>query len=109
MKRLLSVTSFTALLTLSRMLAGFLVAKVVAIYTGPAGLAMLGQLQNVIVSLNGLVSAPVGNGVVRYTAQYEKDGYRACSPWWRAALLWGGGLFVIFGALGIILSNKISQ
>lgn len=86
MKRLLSVTFFTALLTMSRMLSGFIVAKVVAVYIGPSGMAMLGQVQNVMVALNGLATSPAGSGVVRYTAQYNKDGYKACIPWWRASL-----------------------
>lgn len=86
MKRLLSVTFFTAILTLTRMLSGFIVAKVVAVYVGPSGMAVLGQIQTVMTTLNGLATSPAGNGVVRYTAQYHKEGYKACAPWWRASL-----------------------
>ncbi|HIH6830085.1 TPA: O-antigen flippase, partial [Enterobacter hormaechei] len=43
MKKLLSVTFFTGLLTLSRMMAGFLISKVIAVYTGTTGMALLGQ------------------------------------------------------------------
>ncbi|QXB22137.1 O-antigen translocase [Lelliottia amnigena] len=109
MRRLLSVTIFTALLTLMRMLAGFIVAKVVAIYTGPAGMAMLGQIQNVISSLNGLVAAAVGNGVVRYTAENDSYGYTACSPWWKAAVRWAVLLIAIVFPLGIIFSGLIAE
>ena len=48
MKRLLKVTAMTGLLTLLRMAMGFVIAKVVAVYTGPAGMAMLGQVQSKI-------------------------------------------------------------
>ena len=85
MKKLLSVTFFTGLLTLTRMLSGFIIAKVVAIYIGPSGMAMLGQLQTVITVLNGISTSPAGNGVVRYTAKYYKNGYDDCVPWWRAS------------------------
>ncbi|AWJ98878.1 O-antigen translocase [Escherichia coli] len=86
MKKLLSVTFFTGLLTLTRMLSGFIIAKVVAIYIGPSGMAMLGQLQTVITVLNGISTSPAGNGVVRYTAKYYKNGYDDCVPWWRASI-----------------------
>ncbi|EKM6346369.1 O-antigen flippase, partial [Cronobacter sakazakii] len=52
MSKIISVTAFTALLTFFKMLSGFAIAKVVAIYTGPTGMAMLGQVQSVIAGLN---------------------------------------------------------
>lgn len=109
MRRLLSVTAFTALLTLLKMIAGFVIAKVVAIYTGPTGMAMLGQVQSMVTGLNGLVTAPVGNGLVRYTAQYHHRGYSACAPWWRASLRWVCLLlaFVIPG--GFLFSRPLAD
>ena len=88
MKRLLSVTAFSALLTLLRMVVGFVIAKVIAVYTGPSGMAMLGQIQSLVNGLNGLVTAPAGSGLVRYTAQYHLRGFAACAPWWRASIRW---------------------
>lgn len=88
MKRLLTVTAFTAMLTLLRMAAGFAIAKIVAVYTGPTGMAMLGQVQSVVASLNGLVSSPAGSGIVRFTAEQHSQGFEACAPWWRASLQW---------------------
>jgi len=108
MKRLLKVTAMTGLLTLLRMVMGFVIAKVVAIYSGPTGLAMLGQVQSMVASLNGIINAPVGNGVVRYTAEYREQGMEACSPWWRAAWQWVLILSAIIIPLGLLLSKKIS-
>ncbi|MFM5840746.1 O-antigen translocase [Aeromonas caviae] len=108
MKRLLKVTAMTGLLTLLRMAMGFVIAKVVAIYTGPTGLAMLGQVQSMVASLNGIINAPVGNGVVRYTAEHQEQGMEACSPWWRAAWQWVLILSTIIIPLGLLLSKKIS-
>lgn len=88
MRRLLKVTAMTGLLTLLRMAVGFVIAKVVAVYTGPTGMAMLGQVQSMVGSLNGVVNAPVGSGIVRYTAEQHANGFDACSPWWRASLEW---------------------
>ena len=108
MRKIFSVTIFTAMLTLLRMLCGFAIAKIVAIYTGPAGMAMLGQMQSMITSLNGIVTSPVGSGVVRYTAEHVDNGYEACAKWWQASLQWAFGLFLIIAPLAVLLSNQIS-
>lgn len=108
MKRLLKVTAMTGLLTLLRMAMGFVIAKVVAIYTGPTGLAMLGQVQSMVASLNGIINAPVGNGVVRYTAEHQEQDMEACSPWWRAAWQWVLILSSIIIPLALLLSKDIS-
>jgi O-antigen/teichoic acid export membrane protein len=108
MKRLLKVTAMTGLLTLLRMAMGFVIAKVVAIYTGPTGLAMLGQVQSMVASLNGIINAPVGNGVVRYTAEHQDQGIETCFPWWRAAWQWVLIISAIVIPLGLLLSKKIS-
>lgn len=69
----------TGSLTLVKMLMGFIIAKVVAIY-GPSGMAMLGQIQSVVTSLNGLVNAPTSNGIIKYTAEFSPKGTEACAP-----------------------------
>ncbi|YCH29283.1 O-antigen translocase [Erwinia sp. D4-22] len=108
MRKLLSVTMFTGLLTLARMGAGFLIAKVVAVYTGPTGMAMLGQLQSMITALNGVATSPVGNGVVRYTSQNIELGLDNCSQWWRAGLIWALTIFLLLFPLGVFFSKEIS-
>ncbi len=108
MKRLLKVTSFTALLALLKMAIGFVIAKVIAIYTGPTGMAMLGQLQSVILVLVGISNSPVGAGVVRYTAEYNQQGLNACAPWWRASLQWALALLFIVIPIVCMLSDTLS-
>lgn len=105
MKRLLTVSFFTGLLALLRMLCGFAMAKVVAIYAGPTGLAMLGQLQSIVGAFSGVVNAPVGSGVVRYTAEQSKSGdITACVPWWRAAMQWVALLSILVVPAGLLLA-----
>ena len=108
MKRLLTVSLFTALLTVLKMACGFVIAKAVAIYTGPSGMAALGQVQNIVNSLNGLVTAPAASGVVRYTAEYQEQGYEVCAPWWRASLQWIVALILIVAPLGFLFSESLS-
>lgn len=108
MKRLLKVTAMTGLLTLLRMAMGFVIAKVVAIYTGPTGMAMLGQVQSMVGSLNGVINAPVGSGVVRFTAEHKGQGFIACAPWWRAALQWMLLISAIIIPCGLLLAESIA-
>lgn len=108
MKRLFKVTAMTGLLTLLKMAMGFVIAKVVAIYTGPTGMAMLGQVQSLVGSLNGIINAPAGSGVVRFTAEYKDQGFEACAPWWRAALQWVLIISAIAIPSGIILAEPVA-
>lgn len=108
MKRLLKVTAMTGLLTLLKMAMGFVIAKVVAIYTGPTGLAMLGQVQSMVGSLNGIINAPVGSGIVRYTAENKEQGFMACTPWWRASLQWVLVISSIAIPTGLLLADHIA-
>ncbi len=108
MKRLLKVTAMTGLLTLIKMAMGFVIAKVVAIYTGPTGMAMLGQVQSMVGSLNGIINAPAGSGVVRFTAEHKDDGFAACSPWWRASLQWVLIISAIAIPTGLLLADNIA-
>ncbi|QDO76391.1 MULTISPECIES: O-antigen translocase [Aeromonas] len=108
MKRLLKVTAMTGLLTLLRMAMGFVIAKVVAIYTGPTGLAMLGQVQSMVGSFNGIINAPAGSGVVRFTAEYKEQGFDACAPWWRSALQWVLIISAIAIPGGLLLAKQIA-
>ncbi|WP_116186099.1 O-antigen translocase [Pectobacterium aquaticum] len=109
MKKLLSVTLLSGLLTLARMGTGFVIAKIVAIYTGPSGMAMLGQIQSMVASLNGIVNAPVSSGIVRYTAEFEKGGLDACAPWWKASLWWLVVILCILMPTCFLLGHELSN
>lgn len=86
-----------------------LVAKVVAVYTGPSGMAMLGQIQSLVGALGGIAGSPGGNGLVRYTAEYRESGFDACAPWWSASLKWGLGLLVPISLLAALTAEPISE
>lgn len=108
MKRLLKVTAMTGLLTLLKMAMGFVIAKVVAIYTGPTGMAMLGQVQSMVISLNGVINAPVSSGIVRYTAEKHGEGFENCAPWWRASLQWVLIISAIIIPTGLLLAEHLA-
>lgn len=108
MKKIFKVTALSGLLTLLKMIMGFIIAKIIAIYTGPAGMAMLGQIQSIINSFNGIINSPVSSGIVRFTAENHSRGYDKCSPWWRASLEWMIVLCAVLIPLGVLSSDLLS-
>jgi O-antigen/teichoic acid export membrane protein len=81
----------------------FLSVKVTSVYLGPAGLGLMGQLQNFMAMTQGVVASGLNTGVVRRTAQVgDQPGARArlLSTALRLALM--GGLPV---ALVIALAS----
>lgn len=99
----------TGLLTVLKMAMGFVIAKVVAVYAGPTGMAMLGQLQSMVGAINGIANAPVGSGIVRFTAEKQNQGFEACSPWWRASVQWVLVISAIAIPAGLLLSGTMAE
>ncbi|QXB75432.1 O-antigen translocase [Enterobacter asburiae] len=108
MKRFFQVTILSAIYTFIKMIAGFIIGKVVAIYTGPTGVAMLGQVQSLMTIVTGVTTAPVSTGLVRYTAENWQEGKEACAPWWRACLKITLLLFLLIVPVFILFSKSLS-
>ncbi|HHQ4617387.1 TPA: O-antigen translocase [Aeromonas veronii] len=84
--KLWSTTLLGAFSTLLRMISGLIISKFIAVYAGPTGLAMLGQLQSFVAGINGLIANQIGQGIVRFTAEANKSSdYYLCKEWWSAA------------------------
>lgn len=105
---LFRVVSLSGLLTLTRLAAGFIVSKVVAIYTGPSGVAQIGQLQSLVATLSGLVSAPLGNALVTATAEHSGDANGAV-PYWRAAASISLAIFLLLAMVASVASTPLAQ
>lgn len=67
------VFSLNAISTLIRMLTGLVSVKVVASIIGPAGVALLGQLNNISTILLGLANGGISTGVTKYVAEYNNE------------------------------------
>lgn len=55
--------------------------KILAIYVGPAGYAVLGQFQNAVQMITTLASGAINTGVTKYTAEYHEDEVRQRTVW----------------------------
>lgn len=70
---IVKVFSFTAMSTLVRMLTGLISVKVVASIIGPAGVALVGQLNNFATIALSLSTGGINNGITKYIAEYRED------------------------------------
>ena len=70
---IVKVFSFTAMSTLVRMLTGLVSVKVVASIIGPAGVALVGQLNNFATIALSLSTGGINNGITKYIAEYKED------------------------------------
>ena len=59
-----------------RMLSLLGINKLLAIYVGPSGYAVVGQFQNAIQMITTFGSGAINTGVTRYTAEYNVEGRR---------------------------------
>ena len=70
---LLKTSLLSLIATATKMLAGLVISKALAIYVGPAGLAVVGQFQNLIQLLMTAGKGAIDTGVTKYTAEYGND------------------------------------
>ncbi|GCB34739.1 O-antigen translocase [Bacteroides faecalis] len=100
--------SLNAISTFVRMLAGIVSVKVVAAIIGPAGVALLGQLNNVSSILLGLANGGINSGITKYVSEYKEDKFaisRLLSNALRITLFFT----VIVALVLILLHNQLSR
>lgn len=78
--------------------------KLLAVYVGPAGYAVIGQFQNAIGMITTFASAGINTGVTKYTAEYFDDEERQHSVWRTALIIVAIGS--LFASLGIALFHN---
>lgn len=64
---------FTAIATAARLLSSFLVMKIIALTGGAKGVAELGQFMSLASLLIVVAGGGIGQGVVKYVAEYRED------------------------------------
>lgn len=68
---LIKTSVLTAISTIIKVLSGFVINKVIAMYVGPSGLAVIGQLQNFMSIVTTFSNGAIAQGIVKYTAEYQ--------------------------------------
>lgn len=68
---LIKTSVLTAISTIITVISAFVINKVLAVYVGPSGLALVGQLKDFVTMITTFSNGAISQGIVKYTAEYE--------------------------------------
>jgi PST family polysaccharide transporter len=94
--KLIKVASQNSLSVFVRLISGFAISKFMAIFIGPSGMAISGNLTNFMQSLQSLSTLGVKNGIIKYVAEFKEDKHQ-----FKQAVSSG---FIISLCIGLLLS-----
>ncbi len=72
-KELFKITSLNSVSVILKIIIGFVSSKVIAIFIGPSGMALVGNLRNFTASIEGIATLGFTNGIVKYVAEKEDN------------------------------------
>lgn len=71
--KLIKTSFFSAIVTLVKISSSFAASKIIALYTGPSGVAIIGQFYNLTSIIVGFSNGGISTGVVKFTSEYDGD------------------------------------
>ena len=104
---LLKTSSLNAIAVVIKLLVGLFLNKILAVYVGPSGYAVIGQFQNAITMITGFASGAINNGVVKYTAEYNQDENRQILVWQTATRI-SVCCSLVFSLIIVIFNKKLA-
>ena len=104
---LLKTSALNGIAVLIKTATMFILNKVLAVYVGPSGYAVIGQFQNFIQIVTSFAGGAINTAVIKYTAQYYEDVSRQRAIWRTA-----GSIVLLFSIiiafLILILQKQLS-
>jgi PST family polysaccharide transporter len=104
---LIKTSILSALSTIIRIISGFIVTKIIAVYVGPSGLAVVGQLQNFINIMLMFAGGFLRTGITKYTSEYNDNESKKYNIWSASTKIIFILNIIIFTIL-FFFSNEIS-
>lgn len=71
--QLFKISSLNSLSVILKIGIGLITSKLLAIFVGPSGMALVGNLRNFMTSLESVGTLGFQNGIVKYTAEIQED------------------------------------
>ena len=84
---LLKTSFLSAIAVGTRLATALFLNKILAVYVGPSGYGVIGQLLNFVNLVNMLASGASTTGITKYTAEYQGDDERQKAIWRTAATI----------------------
>jgi polysaccharide transporter, PST family len=104
---LLKTSFLSSIATVIKILTGFIVNKVLALYVGPVGIAQIGQLQNFFSIVSNLSNFSISQGVTKYVSFYGEEEDKQIK-YINAAITISFIASIITGLLIIVLQKYLS-
>jgi len=70
---LIKTSLLSLVASIFKIIFGFVVYKLIAVYAGPSGVALLGQFQSVQQGLSGVATGGFGQGLVKYLSEFKNN------------------------------------
>ncbi|WP_298137318.1 O-antigen translocase [Flavobacterium sp.] len=72
-KPLFKATSLNGISILIKISIGFITSKIIAVFVGPSGMALVGNLRNFLTTVQSFGTLGFENGIVKYVAEHKSD------------------------------------
>ena len=71
--QLFKISSLNSLSVILKIGIGLITSKLLAVFVGPSGMALVGNLRNFLTSLESISTLGFQNGIIKYTAENQKN------------------------------------
>lgn len=105
----LKTSLLSAISTFIKLASNLVINKVIAIYIGPAGIALIGQFQNFLTVVTTLGNGAINAGVTKYVAEYNEKDSQKRDAYISVAIKITLLVSIIIGLVLIIGSHFISE
>lgn len=105
---LIKTSILNGIAVLIKTLTLFLLNKILAIYVGPSGYAVIGQFQNFIQMITNFAGGVINTAVVKYTAEYHEEANKQQLLWRTAGTLVCLLSFIV-AAMLILFKDTLSK
>ncbi|MFD1614192.1 O-antigen translocase [Gelatiniphilus marinus] len=105
---LFKAVSFNSINVLAKLITGFAVSKFMAVFIGPSGMALSGNLSNFMQSFESLSALGLQNGIVKYIAE-SKGNKLQFKKVVSAGFLISLGIGVLTAFILLLFSSSLSQ
>ncbi len=70
---LFKISSLNGISVIVKIFIGFIISKFIALFVGPSGMALVGNMRNFLATTEAISSLGFENGVVKYVASHKED------------------------------------
>lgn len=70
---LIKAATFSGIATIVKIITGFFINKIIAVFSGPSGLAVIGNFQNFLSMITTASTGAIDSGIIKYTAEYNDN------------------------------------